>query len=423
MTPIPDRRQGRKFGKSRCSHLGDAPQREAWAKISHRGEYGSMLIVGAARVSESMSTRRAFIQSFGVVTVANLLGVAQQGVAVTNRNSRWLMPDESHPHRRTWMAFGASRSLWGRKLLPEAQRNLATIALTIARYEPVSILVREADLQLAQRLMGSEVELVVCPLDDLWMRDTGPVFVLTEQGDKAAVDFNFNGWGQKQAFALDAEVASFVPRRAGVPRIQTELVLEGGALEVDGTGTAIITESCVLNDNRNPGVSKTECERELRRLLGLEKIIWLPGIKGKDITDGHTDFYARFARPGVVIAGYDPDPRSFDHAVTKRHLEILLEATDAEGRSLEVVVLEAPSKIRSKYAHHDFAAGYINFYVCNGAVIAPEFGDPDADARAKHELERLFPGREVVQINIDAIAAGGGGIHCTTQQEPKVEVG
>ncbi len=310
--------------------------------------------------------------------------------------------------------------MWGERLVPEVQRNLATIALTIAKYEPVSMLVGPSDLQVAQRLLGNKVELIVCPLDDLWIRDTGPVFVMTEHGDKSAVDFNFNGWGEKQDFDLDAEVALFVAQRAGVRPTPTNLVLEGGGIEVDGHGTAIITESCVLNDNRNPGVSKRQCERQLKRLLGLDKIIWLPGIKGKDITDGHTDFYARFARPGVVIAGYDPDPKSFDHAVTKRHLNILRAATDAEGRKLEVVVLEAPSTVRKKFESDDFAAGYINFYVCNGAVIAPEFGDSRTDLAAKRELQRLFPGRDVVQINIDGIAAGGGGIHCTTQQEPKV---
>lgn len=367
-----------------------------------------------------MTTRRTFVKSSVLLTVATLLGGARGVFAMAKDKDVWFMPDESDPHQRTWMAFGASREIWGKKLLPEVQRNLATIALTIAKYEPVSMLVRQADLPLAQRLMGDKVELIVCPLDDLWMRDTGPVFVVTENGDKAGVDFNFNGWGEKQDFDHDAKVASFVAQRAGVRRVQTDLVLEGGGIEVDGHGTAIITESCVLNENRNPRVSKAQCERELNRLLGLEKIIWLPGIKGKDITDGHTDFYARFARPGVVIAGYDPDPKSFDHAVTKRHLEILRMATDVEGRKLEVVVLEAPSKVREKFANDDFAAGYINFYVCNGAVIAPEFGDPLADAAAKRELQRVFTGREVVQINIDGIAAGGGGIHCTTQQEPKV---
>ena len=166
-------------------------------------------------------------------------------------------------------------------------------------------------------------------------------------------------------------------------------------------------------------MSKSECEALLKPLLGLRKIIWLPGIRGKDITDGHTDFYARFASPGVVVAGFDPDPTSFDHVVTKKHLEILRSATDADGRKLKVVVLAGPKTIRLKFETKEFAAGYINFYVVNGAVISPEFGDSIADSKAKSTLQELFPDRDIVQINIDAIAAGGGGIHCTTQQEPR----
>lgn len=361
-----------------------------------------------------MITRRQLIQATPLLATG--LSLKTNGDA--RPESRWFMPDESDPHQRTWMAFGASAKVWGGKLLPEVQRNLAAIARAIAKYEPISMLVRQNEYALAKRLIGTaNVELIVCPINDLWMRDTGPVFVLTEAGAKAAVDFNFNGWGEKQDYALDAEVAGFVSQRARVKSLTTELVLEGGGIEVDGAGTAIITESCVLNDNRNPGVSKAACEAELKKLLGLAKIIWLPGIKGKDITDGHTDFYARFTRPGVVVAGYDPDPNSFDHAVTKKHLEILKAATDADGRKLEVVVLEAPQTVRKTDA--DFAAGYINFYVCNGAVIAPEFGDARADANAKAKLKALFPGRVIEQLNIDGIAAGGGGIHCTTQQEPK----
>jgi len=188
---------------------------------------------------------------------------------------------------------------------------------------------------------------------------------------------------------------------------------------VDGEGTAIITESCVLNRNRNPGLSKAVCEDELSRVLGLEKIIWLPGIAGKDITDGHTDFYARFAGAGVVVAGQDKDPDSFDHAVTHRHLEILRGATDAKSRRLKVVTLPGPQRVREEYENHDFAAGYINFYLCNGAVIAPEFGDRAADKNTNRILSDLFPDREIIQLNIDGVAAGGGGIHCTTQQQPK----
>jgi agmatine deiminase len=331
-------------------------------------------------------------------------------------DARWRMPDEAEPHSCTWMAFGANKAIWGAKLLPEVQRNLALIANTIAKYEPVNMLVNSRDLALAQSLMGKNVTLHVSPLDDLWMRDSGPVFV-SQAGKKAAIQFNFNGWGQKQAFKRDALVAGFVAKHAKVELRHTKLVLEGGCIEVDGHGTAIMTESCILNDNRNPGVNKAEVETELKRLLGLQKIIWLSGIKGKDITDGHTDFYARFASPGMVIAGFDSDTASYDHAVTAKHLELLKTATDVQGRPLEVIVLEAPSKVRKSFENKEFAAGYIGFYVCNGAVIAQEFGDAEADAAAKASLQRAFPGRVIEQLNVDAIAAGGGSIHCTTQQE------
>ena len=250
------------------------------------------------------------------------------------------------------------------------------------------------------------------------MRDTGPVFVKNPRGELGGVSFNFNGWGNKQEHAADAKMAGVVNQLSKTGTLTTRLVLEGGGIEVDGEGTAIITESCVLNRNRNPGVSKADCERELKRLLGLEKILWLPGIAGKDITDGHTDFYARFASPGVVIAGLESDKSTYDYEVTKRHLDILRSARDAKGRALKVVVLAGPKSIRPKYESDDFAAGYINFYLCNDAVIAPEFGDKAADANTRSVLRELFPTREVVQLNIDAIAAGGGGIHCTTQQQP-----
>jgi agmatine deiminase len=363
-----------------------------------------------------MTTRRQTLQSLSLL-VPGLAGLAKDAHTAETA-AAWRMPDEADPHKRTWMAFGPRADVWGAKLLPEVQRNLATIALAIARFEPVSMLVRSADMARAKQLMGSTIDLVPGAMDDLWMRDTGPVFVHNATGAKAGVRFNFNGWGGKQSHALDAKIAASVTGMSGAQLLTTSLVLEGGGIEVDGQGTAVITESCVLNANRNPGVSKAQCEAELKRLLGLEKIIWLPGIKGRDITDGHTDFYARFAQPGVVVAGFDADPASFDHAVTKRHLEILRASTDARGRKLDVVVVEGPATVRDAFANKEFAAGYINFYVCNGAVISPQFGDRSADAAAKETLQSLFPRREIVQLNIDGIAAGGGGIHCTTQQEP-----
>ena len=371
-----------------------------------------------------MLNRRQFIKTISLIG-SGAFSVLGSGAACAKNESISIpasfnrMPDEAEPHTCTWMAFGASEAIWGRKLLSEVQHNLATIANTIARFEPVKMLVRRSDLAVAQTLVHPNVELIVAPIDDLWMRDSGPVFVTQAAGETAAIQFNFNGWGNKQEHTNDAQIAAKVATLANKPLLTTRLVLEGGGIEVDGRGTAIITESCVLNDNRNPNISKAECEQELMRLLGLRKIIWLPGIKDHDITDGHTDFYARFAKPGVVVAAFDPDPNSFDHEVTKTHLAILKTATDADGRLLKIHTLQTPSYVRPKFKNNDFAAGYINFYVCNGAVIAPEFGDAAADGDAKETLQKLFPSREIIQINIDGIAAGGGGIHCTTQQQPR----
>lgn len=328
------------------------------------------------------------------------------------------MPDESEKHLRTWMAFGASKKIWGSKLHAEVQRNLARIANAIVEFEPVTMLVREADSAKAAKLLNPKIKLHQCPLDDIWARDTGSVFVFDDMGRKSAIDFNFNGWGNKQTHRLDAKVAAFMAQTAGVARLSTELILEGGSIEVDGNGTAMLTESSVLNENRNPGWSKADVEAELKELLGIEKIIWLPGVKGQDITDAHIDFYARFARPGVVVVGFEPDPSYADHEITKANIALLKNAIDAKGRKLEVHVIPGPSKIRDKFASDDFAAGYINYYVCNGGIIMSEFGDATADSAAKNMLQKLYPERKIVQVNIDGISAGGGGIHCTTQQEP-----
>ncbi|HEY85954.1 MAG TPA: agmatine deiminase family protein [Chloroflexi bacterium] len=367
-----------------------------------------------------MNSRRLFLKKIGVLIAFSLVGCNRSAnlTSSTTSTGNWFMPDESAVHKRTWMSFRASEEIWGRKLASGAQDNLATIARTIARYEPVVMLVEDEDYDTAQKKCGPSVELLKTSIDDLWMRDTGAVFVQNQGGALGAVDFNFNGWGDKQEHENDAKIAGFIARYAQAELLNTQLALEGGGIEVDGRGTAIITESCTLNPNRNPDVSKQDCEAELNKLLGLRKIIWLPGTRGQDITDGHTDFYARFVRPGMVAAHLENDPQFYDYEVTRTHLEMLRSATDAEGRKLEVVVLEGPQSIRPEYASNDFAAGYINFYVANGVVVAPEFGDIEADSKAKETLERLFPKRDIVQINIDAIAAGGGGIHCTTQQEP-----
>ena len=182
-----------------------------------------------------MITRRKYAQTLALLAG----GFALRSVEGVVAKNAWVMPDESAPHQRTWMAFGASKKIWGSFLLPEAQRNLALIATTIAKYEPVSMLVRKGDLALAKKLMGTAVELIVCPLDDLWLRDTGPVFVHMAAGAKGAIDFNFNGWGEKQEHDYDAFVASFIIAKAGITGLQTDLVLEGGGIEVNGAVFAV----------------------------------------------------------------------------------------------------------------------------------------------------------------------------------------
>ncbi|NWD67252.1 agmatine deiminase family protein [Pseudomonas gingeri] len=372
-----------------------------------------------------MPTRRELIKQVSVV--AGLGAVAAMGLgfdasrASASLNQRWFMPDERDRHRRAFVAFGAQTAIW-EDFTADVQAAIGLVARTIAQYEPITVLCRESERDLAEKHCGSHnTTFLITKLDDIWMRDIGANFVITEKGELGAVDFNFNGWGNKQRHTNDARVAALVAKNSGATYLRSQLVGEGGGIEVDGHGTGIMTESSWINANRNPGWSKAEVEEELKACLGLRKIIWLPGIKGKDITDAHVDFYARFVSPGVVIANLDTDPQSYDHPVTLAHLDILKQATDAEGRPLQVHTLSPPLNPRnSRFSKNNpnFAAGYINYFIINGAIIAPQFGDKVADAEAFDLLSRLYPEHKVIQLNIDAIAAGGGGIHCVTHQQP-----
>ena len=374
-----------------------------------------------------MSTRREFIKQVSVVAslgAATAMGLGLNASRVQAAlKGNWHMPDEGDKHQRAFIAFGAQQSIW-EDFTPNVQDALGLIARTLAEFEPVTVFCREGEQDLAAEKCGTDnITFVTTQLDDIWMRDIGANFVIDGDGRLGAVDFNFNGWGNKQQHGDDAQLAALVARKTAASYIRSELVGEGGGIEVDGQGTAIMTESSWINANRNPDWSKAEIEEELKARLGLRKIIWLPGIKGKDITDAHVDFYARFVKPGVVIANLDTDPPSYDHKVTLAHLDILKNATDADGRKLQVHTLSPPMDPRqNKFSKNnpDFAAGYINYFVINGAVIAPEFGDETADTKAFDLLSELYPDREVVQLNIDAISAGGGGIHCVTSHQPSV---
>ncbi len=341
-------------------------------------------------------------------------------------SKRLMMPEESDVHERTWMSFVANDYIWSKRQIPEVKRNLILIAKTIAKYEPVSMLVSAHDYDDAISLIGESdsqnysIELIEFDTDDLWLRDSGPTFVKDANGKKYGVNFNFNGWGGDQEHALDSLVADFISTHTNSIIETSTLTLEGGCFEVDGSGTAIMTKSCIINSNRNPGVSEELIETELKRLLGLRKIIWLEGVKGMDITDGHTDFYARFTKPGAVIVSRDNYPKSFDYEVTRKNIEMLKNSVDADGNALNITILDTPEHINEKFGYKDFAAGYIGYYVCNNAVIAQKFGDKKTDEKAYVVLQNAFPGRQIEQISIDGIASGGGSIHCATQQELKI---
>jgi len=337
-----------------------------------------------------------------------------------------VMLDEGEPHKRTWMGFVANDYIWGKHQIYEVKKNLSLLATTIAKYEPVTILVDYRDKDEAISLLGGldshnyPIELVEFSIDDLWFRDTAPTFVKDDNGAKGAINFNFNGWGNKQEHRDDSKVANFIASKAGAKVINTELVLEGGSFEIDGIGTAILTESSVLNDNRNPNVSKAEFEKELKRLLGLTKIIWLKGIKGKDITDAHVDFYARFSKVGTVLVSRENYKDSYDYDITRENIKILQDATDTNGDKLEVVIIDNPTTFNESFGVDDFAPGYIGYYLCNDAVIMQKFGDKVADKNAFDILQNQFPSRTIEQLSVDGIASGGGSIHCSTQQEPRI---
>ncbi|MFK4070798.1 agmatine deiminase family protein [Streptomyces sp. NPDC029674] len=328
------------------------------------------------------------------------------------------MGAEWERHARTFMAWPALRSVWG-GALHAVREDIARVARAVAEYEHVVLLARPGQVAAAQRACGRGVEVVPLAVDDLWARDTVPVFV-TDGGKVTGVDLNFNGWGGKQEHTNDARVGRALLAEYGIPRRKAPLVAEGGSLETDGEGTLLVTESSVVNDNRNPGRSRDRIEAELKRTLGMKKVVWPAGVRGQDITDAHVDSLVRFTAPGVVLLdkAHPDTPADVWSRAAGQAKAVLSEATDARGKPFEVVDLPQPDLSEITGEGDDFVSTYTNFYVANGAVFLPEFGDRKADGRARGILREHFPGRDVVPVRIDAIASGGGGIHCSTHDQP-----
>ncbi|MEO0327869.1 MAG: agmatine deiminase family protein [Pseudomonadota bacterium] len=328
------------------------------------------------------------------------------------------MPSEEGPHERTFMQWPVSRQVYySNRQLENVQKTIADVANTISEFEPIVMLMDAQHQKRARRLLSSDVEIWNVPTEDLWCRDSGPVFVMNSQGDQAISNLNFNGWGNKQVHKDDGQIADRVGEILEIPVFNNGIVGEAGGIESNGAGTLIAHESSWINPNRNR-FGKQEVATKLKQALGAEQVIWAPGISGLDITDYHIDALARFTDettiliqlPDRIFAG---DPWSRAAFETR---DILAKAEDLDGNRFSIVEIPEPTKPRNKHA--DFVASYVNYYVCNGAVICAEFGDREADSIAINQLTRLFPDREIIAINADELGKLGGGIHCATQQQP-----
>ena len=331
----------------------------------------------------------------------------------------WRMPAEWAPHERTWMAWPSAGYTLGDDPVAaeEARACWASVANAIVRFEPVTVVVDPADVAIARSWLADPVELLEAPLDDAWMRDIGPTFVIGPDGTRGGVDWVFNGWGAQHwaTWDKDALVARAVCRDLAVPVVTSPLVNEGGGIHVNGTGTVLLTRTVQLGDGRNADWSQQQVEDELSRTLGVDRFIWLERGLARDYdefgTRGHVDIVACFSDEGTVLFHDQVNPEHPDHAVSAE-VRALLEAEPG----LRVVAVPAPDTLRDDEGWVDYS--YINHYVCNGAVILCAFGDP-GDERAAAILRDAYPGREIVLVDARPLFARGGGIHCITQQQPR----
>ena len=323
------------------------------------------------------------------------------------------VPPEEGRHTRTFMQWPVNKQVHPeREFLEILQQTIAEIANTISAFEPVTMLAaKKYHRPLRSRLSGA-VTLWDIPTEDLWCRDSGPLFAKQSNGELIVSHLQFNGWGEKQVHEHDQRIAQKIAGQLGLPLINSGLKGEAGGVEHDGHGLLMAHESSWVNKNRNPGLSRDEIEKRLLVAYGADRMIWSPGVWGEDITDYHIDSLARFTAPGRVLMNLPvkPDPKDpFHVAALDTHKKLVASGVDVD-------VIPEPERRRVKSV--DFVASYANYYVCNGAVIGAQFGDEEADQTARNALTAHYPGREVVTLNVDALGEVGGGIHCATQQMP-----
>jgi agmatine deiminase len=336
----------------------------------------------------------------------------------------WRMPSETARHDRTWMAFPcAGRTLGeGDNWKQTGYEAWTAVAHSVAEFEPVTMVVDPSERERARKMLGSHIEQIEAPLDEFWMRDFGPTFVLD---DARPGVLGFNGWGAPlwAEWKLSAEIARFIAAEAGAELVSSVLINEGGGIHVDGEGTVLVTETVQLDPRRNPYADRARVEAELARTIGATKAIWLPRGLTRDYdtfgTNGHVDIVATITSPGTLLIHRQPNPDHPDHAVMREIRAFLADTTDAAGRKWTILDIDAPSEIRDEDGFVDYS--YVNHLVVNDGVVACGFGDDKADAAARAVLEQAYPGRRVVTVDSRPIFARGGGIHCITQQQPALK--
>ncbi|MEE8310743.1 MAG: agmatine deiminase family protein [Candidatus Binatia bacterium] len=336
-----------------------------------------------------------------------------------------VMPAEWEMHRAVWVAWPEGEELWGGHLSGAREEWLGLCRAIAAPYdsrngreEVIEVLVRDpqAAAVVTEALAGASVTVHVVPYGDVWLRDTAPLFCRGVDGARVAVRFEFNGWGEKYVFADDPELAARLAEHLGVELVEAGVVLEGGALEVDGEGTLITTVDCALNSNRNPRADAAAIESALERTLGVRTTLWLHGRLARDHTDGHVDTLARFAAPGRVLCMVASDSRDPNREVLRSLRAQLSAGVDAAGRRLEVVEIPSPGRVDDDDGL-PLPASYLNYYISNAAVVVPVYGS-EYDSAAVDALASCFADRPVIAAPARHILTGGGAFHCVTQQEP-----
>lgn len=333
------------------------------------------------------------------------------------------MPSETAPQDRVWMAFPTGGYTLGDtdEEAHAARSTWAAVANAILEFEPVTMVVPPDDVETAARYLDPRVEVITADLNDAWMRDIGPSFVLDANRQLGAVDWIFNGWGGQDwaTWDKDSLIAEAISGRANARHLPSGIVNEGGGIHVDGEGTVLVTETVQLDQGRNPGLTKADIEQELARTIGATHVIWLPRGLTRDSekfgTRGHVDIVAAIPSPGTLLVHSQQNPEHPYHQVSREIIDFLRTTHDAAGRDWNIIEVPAPETLTDDEGYVDYS--YINHLVVNSGVIACSFNDP-MDEKALRILADAYPGRRVISVDARELFARGGGIHCITQQQP-----